>query len=149
MKNKIISHNAGYLLVENMYFSYIRICLYSAKLYFLKIWYAQIFFREKIVQCILCGRYTLRHTRNTKAHRVTTCCLGKTRKFRTMLNFFLSRLSISNTFAVVFILQHCISLKCGICTYSSERKLYSAFSVEDTCLDIHATPKHIELQRVV
>ena len=66
-----------------------------------------------------------------------------------MRDFFSPRLSISNTFVVVFTLPHCISLKCGIFTYSSERKLYSAVSVEDIRLDIHATPNHIELQRVV
>ena len=33
-------------------------------------------------------------------------------------------------------------------TYSSNRKLYSAYSVEDTRLDIQATQMHIELQHV-
>ena len=66
-----------------------------------------------------------------------------------MRDFFSSRLSISKTFVVVFTLQHSISLKYGIRTYYSERKLYSTFPVEDTCLDIHATAKHKDLPRVV
>ena len=51
----------------------------------------------------------------------------------------MSRLRISKTFVLVLTLQPCIRLKCGIRTYSSEIKLYRAFYVEDTCLDILAT----------
>ena len=50
---------------------------------------------------------------------------------------------------VVFTLQHCISLKYRIRSYTIEINLYSAVSLENTCLEIHPTPKHIELQRVV
>ena len=71
------------------------------------------------------------------------------KKYRKMRDFFSSILSIFKTFVVVFTLVPCFSLICGIHTNSSERKMYSAFSVEDTRLDIHVTPKHIELQRIV
>ena len=49
----------------------------------------------------------------------------------------------------VFTLQHCVSLKCDIRTYTPENKLYSEFPLEDIHLDIHSTQKHIELQRAV
>ena len=113
----------------------VRICLYSATLYFLKMLYSYIIFQEKTLLCIFCGRYMLRHTRNTKALRATTGCLGKTIQFRTMLDFFSSRLSISNTFIFVFTQQHSIFLKCSILTYSFERKLSCAFSFEAARLD--------------
>ena len=63
--------------------------------------------------------------------------------------FLSSTLIISNKYVVVFTLQNYICLKYGIRTYTPEKKLYSAFSLEDICLDIHATQKHIELQRAV
>ena len=52
-------------------------------------------------------------------------------------------------YVYVFTLQNCISLRSGILTYSFERKLSCAFCFEATHLDIHATRKLFELQRVV
>ena len=112
---KLILYDALFLLAK--YFQYIRICLYSATLYFLITWYSYIFFREKTLLCVLFWGYTLRHTRNTKAFRVTTCCLGKRRWFRTLQDF----------------------LKTWFSEKIDERKFSCGYSFEATRLYVHAT----------